>query len=434
VSGDRCAASGQNLMREDWNRRAREDAHYYVAFGRREQEEGEFLATGARLVQALEDELKRLPATGNRRRWRALEIGCGPGRLMKPLSRNFGEIHGVDVSDEMIALARERLRDVAHAHVHVTDGASLAAFADESFDFVYSYAVFQHVPSRDVVWSCLEETRRVLRPGGIFRGQLNGLPPLAEGDYDTWAGCRFTADEIRAFASERGFDLLELSGLSTQYMWTTWRRRGDSMPVSAAQPVRVRRVTNAFSTEPLAPASGRYAAISMWIENLPAACELNGLDASIAGAPATLFYIGPPAYDGLQQLSTMLPPGVPTGLQPVVVRWRGEPVCQTILRVVPPGPRVPRILAINDAVNLLSAAKISSGLVKIVTEQLSDPSLFTAAVDGLPITEVQSFCTDPQPPRFEFNLRLPQSLQPGAHTLHLQYGRRRFAPVGIELA
>ena len=44
----------------------------------------------------------------NRRALRALEIGCGPGRLMKPLSRNFGEIHGVDVSDEMVRLARER--------------------------------------------------------------------------------------------------------------------------------------------------------------------------------------------------------------------------------------------------------------------------------------------------------------------------------------
>ena len=30
-------------MRQDWNERAREDAHYYVAFGRREQDDAEFL-------------------------------------------------------------------------------------------------------------------------------------------------------------------------------------------------------------------------------------------------------------------------------------------------------------------------------------------------------------------------------------------------------
>ena len=138
-------------MREDWNRRAREDAHYYVAFGGRDQDEAGFDATAADVLKNLEAELKRLPADANRRAWRALEIGCGPGRLMKPLSRHFGEIHGVDVSDEMIALARERLRGIPQAHVHATGGASLALFADESFDFVYTYAVFQHIPSRDVV-------------------------------------------------------------------------------------------------------------------------------------------------------------------------------------------------------------------------------------------------------------------------------------------
>ena len=82
---------------------------------------------------------------------------------MRPMSRHFVEIHGVDVSDEMIGLAREKLRDIPNAHPHVTDGASLAQFADDSFDFVYSYAVFQHIPSRDVVFQYLREIRRVLK-------------------------------------------------------------------------------------------------------------------------------------------------------------------------------------------------------------------------------------------------------------------------------
>src|SRR5690349_288002 len=93
-------------MRSDWNERAGEDAYYYVAFGRREQDDEEFFATANDLIKGLELDLKRL-----RSREAALEIGCGPGRLMRPLSRHFGEIHGVDVSDEMIRLARERLKD-----------------------------------------------------------------------------------------------------------------------------------------------------------------------------------------------------------------------------------------------------------------------------------------------------------------------------------
>src|SRR6202049_1554068 len=144
-------------MRDDWNARAREDAGYYVAFGRREQNDADFYATATEVVNGLEKELLRVPAA-QRREWKALEIGCGPGRLMRPMSRHFAEIHGVDVSDEMIALARERLRDTPNAHAHVTNGASLAEFPEETFDFVYSYAVFQHVPSREVIAAYMRET------------------------------------------------------------------------------------------------------------------------------------------------------------------------------------------------------------------------------------------------------------------------------------
>src|ERR1700742_2218784 len=91
-------------MRADWNARAREDAGYYVAFGRKDQSPEEFFATAAEVVKGLRWELRRLPA--DRGPLTALEIGCGPGRLLRPMSSNFLEIHGVDVSDEMVDLAR----------------------------------------------------------------------------------------------------------------------------------------------------------------------------------------------------------------------------------------------------------------------------------------------------------------------------------------
>src|ERR1700680_3440876 len=202
MSEDNQLQAVSERMRRDWNDRAQEDAHYYVAFGSRDQDEEGFLATAADLVQLIEAELKRFPKKANRRAWRALEIGCGPGRLMKPLARNFGEIHGVDVSDEMIRLARERLRGIPHAHGHATNGASLAQFADSSVDFVYSYAVFQHIPSREVVLEYMHEICRVLKPGGIFRGQFNGLPHSAIPN--PWSGVVFSADEIGRSRRETG--------------------------------------------------------------------------------------------------------------------------------------------------------------------------------------------------------------------------------------
>ena len=149
-------------MRADWNERAAEDAYYYVAFGRRDQDDEEFFSTAAAVVEGFELNLKRV-----RGRDAALEIGCGPGRLIRPLAKHFREIHGVDVSDEMVKLAQERLSDTPNAFAHHGTGSDLSMFPDEKFDFVYSYAVFQHIPSREVVFKYLREARRVLKPGGF---------------------------------------------------------------------------------------------------------------------------------------------------------------------------------------------------------------------------------------------------------------------------
>ena len=111
-------------MRHEWNERAREDPNYYVAFGRREQDDAEFFATAADVVRGLRGELKRFQGRGaaSHSGLKALEIGCGPGRLLRPMSADFAEIHGMDVSDEMIRLASEKLREVPNAHVHHTEG------------------------------------------------------------------------------------------------------------------------------------------------------------------------------------------------------------------------------------------------------------------------------------------------------------------------
>ncbi len=417
-------------MRADWNQRAREDAHYYVAFGGRDQDEEGFDATAADVLPCLEFELKRFPTNANRRAWRALEIGCGPGRLMKPLSRHFGEIHGVDVSDEMIGIARRRLRDVPHAHVHATNGASLAQFADESFDFVYSYAVFQHIPSRDVVLEYMREVQRVLKPGGIFRGQFNGLP--YPGDTNTWNGVAFSADDIRAFTRDNGLQLLILDGLHTQYMWTTWRKPPVAeIADTGIQPV-IQRITNACSWEPAIPNRGRYAAIAVWLKNLPAGADLNTIGALIDGAAGSPYVIGPASPDGLQQLNVWLPEATRTGLVPVELRWNGQCLgAPGMVRVVPVGPPVPRIVSITDGVNLVETNRSTSGYLKVQIEELTSPESVTATIDDLPVAHLGILRTDPRPPRHELNLDLPEGLPPGPHTLQIHVGPRRLLPANF---
>src|SRR5260370_35471894 len=114
-------------MRGDCTAPDGEDAGIDGGEGRRDQDDAEFYSTATEMVTSLESELRRVPLS-ERGGWRALEIGCGPGRLMRPMSRHFVEIDGVDVPDEMIAIARQRLGDSPNAHPHHTDGASLSLF------------------------------------------------------------------------------------------------------------------------------------------------------------------------------------------------------------------------------------------------------------------------------------------------------------------
>lgn len=437
ASTSRMAPELCEQMRSDWNQRAREDGKYYAAFGRRDQADEDFFSSAFAITHGLECELKRLPATETRRR-RALEIGCGPGRLMRALSPHFGEIHGVDISDEMVRLAQEKLRDIPHAQAHHTAGSDLAAFADESFDFVYSYAVFQHLPQRGLILQYLCEARRVLKTGGLLWFQANGLPTTSA-VYDTWNGVRIGAREIADFARENDFQVLALERAGSLHMWTSWRRQAPGWAARLAQraaipTARIQRVTQASNGEPEVPSHGRFAFAALWVEGLPEDCDLNHLGVQIGGLRAEPSYISPATEKGQQQINVALPRSVGTGLLPVELLWLGKAIAPpATVRVVPPGPTVPRLLSIADALEFTSGLRIVSRSIKVILEEGDPTEQFRATVSGLPITELAMACTDPSPPLYEINLVLPRELPAGVYDLRLQLGCHAFPPVSIEV-
>lgn len=420
-------------MRADWNARAKEDANYYVAFGRHNQDDDEFFASAAGTLDRLTCEWKRLRA-----RDAALEIGCGPGRLMRPLSRCFGEVHGVDVSDEMIRLARQRLASTPNAHPHHNSGSNLALFPDGKFDFIYSFAVFQHIPNREVVFEYLRESRRTLKTGGVLTCQFNGLPPSPQ-DCDTWSGVKMTSEELAQFVREQDFQLLALDRTGTQHMWMTCRKRpaGWTRSLDAAPPVsgtRIRSVSNALTGESAASASGPFAAISLWIERLPADCDLNHLGVTVDGRPCRVLYIGEPAADGVTQVNTALPEGVRTGVAPVEVSWLGRTLSAPAwVRVTPESLAVPRLVSVSDGMNLLSGPRIASRALKVIMIDVLHPERFHAAVDGDQAVCTESLCVDSAARRYEFNVRLPESVGIGPHPITVGAGARPLPPLWIEV-
>jgi SAM-dependent methyltransferase len=409
------------------------DSSFYLAFGRRQQSDEEFFAAATVVLNDLENELRRVQPE-KRGGWRALEIGCAAGRLLRPMSRHFLELHGVDVSGDLIAQARESLRDLPNVHLHQIDGTSLSDFADASLDFVYSYGLFPYMPSHELVLAFLREIHRVLRPGGLARLQFNGMPQT-QSDFESWTGARFTSHDLLEFAQNHDLQVLAIDGVSTRSMWTTWRQQprgwtesltpkiaalGDSLPVV------IRRITNASSFEPVAPCRGRFASISIRAENLPRDAGLNYLRVTIGDSLGTVTYIGPVERSGWQQIRVDLPDLEATGLLPVQIFWLDRPLSQAAtLRVIPPGPMVPRIVT--------APWRVEHRKVKMTLEEVDRPYDIQVSVGGYPVEDLEKTCTDPRPQRYEVNFHLPEQIGPGLHHVKLTLGRRHLPAVPIEV-
>jgi SAM-dependent methyltransferase len=100
---------------------------------------------------------------------RALDFGCGVGRLSRNLRAYFGEVFGVDISEEMVGMARQFTPSCTFL-VNQTD--NLGTFRDDFFDFIYSNIVLQHQPEKEVARCYIREFIRILKPAGIAVFQI----------------------------------------------------------------------------------------------------------------------------------------------------------------------------------------------------------------------------------------------------------------------
>lgn len=98
-----------------------------------------------------------------------VEIGCGAGRITHALASDFERVVALDVSAEMIALAREATPpNIEFVQVVATE----VPLPDESVDAVFTCHVLQHLEGLAEVERYLAEARRVLRSGGSMMVQL----------------------------------------------------------------------------------------------------------------------------------------------------------------------------------------------------------------------------------------------------------------------
>lgn len=174
-------------VQENWDRFGREDPFWAVLTDPAKKGGGwspeEFFATGRAEVAALLEAVGHLLPG----RARALDFGCGPGRLTQALAEGFERVDGVDVAPSMVELARRLDRSGRRAVFHVNAAPDLALFEDGAFDLAYSNITLQHVPPR-LAEGYLRELVRVLRPGGVLVFQLPA--GRAGGGDGLWPGLR----------------------------------------------------------------------------------------------------------------------------------------------------------------------------------------------------------------------------------------------------
>ncbi len=108
---------------------------------------------------------------------RLLDFGCGVGRMTRAFSGFFQSCAGIDISQNMVSLARKFNADQPHCEFVATDAAVLP-FADKSFDFVFSVLVLQHLPTKSMILRYIAEFIRVAKDDGIIVFQLPNEIPL----------------------------------------------------------------------------------------------------------------------------------------------------------------------------------------------------------------------------------------------------------------
>jgi cyclopropane fatty-acyl-phospholipid synthase-like methyltransferase len=215
-------------MRQDWDARARENARHYVATDNQQWTDAEFFESGRCTVnEHILNDMTNICQGKNPREMKVLEIGCGAGRVTRALADVFGEVHAVDVSGEMVAVARKALADRPNAFVYHNNGKDLSVIPGTvRFDFAFSSIVFQHIPSREVIESYVREVNARLRPGSLFKFQVQGDTACDEpSPDDTWLGVAFTEQQAVEMALRCGFDPRYRHGAGEQYFWLWYFKR-----------------------------------------------------------------------------------------------------------------------------------------------------------------------------------------------------------------
>jgi SAM-dependent methyltransferase len=214
-------------MKADWDARARENPEYYIVDYRENWTEEDFIQSGEQSVaELILNDMINICQGEDPKRMRVLEIGCGAGRITRALSKVFGEVHAVDVSSEMVALAKRTVAASPNAFIHQNNGRDLDVLPVSDFDFAFSMCVFHHIPSKEVIESYIRQVGERLKPGKLFKFEVQGFLGMVSPEGDTWLGSPLSEEEMRGIAERTGFEMRYHVGGGEERFWLWFFKKG----------------------------------------------------------------------------------------------------------------------------------------------------------------------------------------------------------------
>ena len=199
-----------NELRDLWNSLNQQSEYNFISHLQEgaQWDMAEFHLTGIRFVDRM---VERITDYGEVEPSRAsvLEIGCGIGRFLRPLSCRFKLVCGVDISEEMLKSAEEQCACLPNIILQQTDGSTLEKIEDNCFDYCVSAGVFQHITDFEAIASYTKEALRILKPGGLFLFQFEGNRKEDKGSGQT--GAKVTAQKLDSALEGAEFRICEVS-------------------------------------------------------------------------------------------------------------------------------------------------------------------------------------------------------------------------------
>ena len=217
-------------MKKEWNERTKMNPLFVIATDHSETEE-DFWNSGIDecndILGINTERYQKIIENKDTSSMNVLEIGCGIGRILIPMRKIFGNVTGIDISSEMVQLGQKYVSDIPNCSIVENNGTDLAEFSDNSFDFCYSFIVFQHIPEKQIVENYIKEVSRILKPSCLFRFQVRGIISTKPNEITTWDGVQFTSDEIHKIAKDHNFEIIEEGNYKEEYYWLTFKLIGN---------------------------------------------------------------------------------------------------------------------------------------------------------------------------------------------------------------